>query len=69
VQPLAVLGELEDLAVIDTLALEHAASVMQRMGQEMHPRVPPLDELAVHPDVAVALIVGLRRRCHLKLPS
>ena len=68
VQALAVLAELEDLAVIDALALEHGAAIMQRMGEKMHPRVTPRDELAVHPDVAVALIVRLRSRCHLQTP-
>jgi hypothetical protein len=69
VQALAVLGELEDLAVIDAFAFENGAAVMQRMGEKMHPRVAPRDEFAVHPDVAVALIVRLSGRRHSKLPS
>ena len=64
-----MLGELEDLAVIDALALEHGAAIMQRMGEKMHPRVTPRDELAVHPDVAVALIVRLSGHAIYKLPS
>src|SRR6516164_383986 len=63
-QALAVLGELEDLAVIDRLALEHGTSVMKRMGEEVQPRVAPWHEFAVHPDEAVTLIVRLSGRRH-----
>ena len=35
VQPLAVLGELEDLAVIDALAFEHGAAIVQRALNEI----------------------------------
>src|SRR6478736_7292738 len=69
VQPLAVLRELEDLTVIDALAFEHGAAIVQRMGEHMHPGVAPRDELAVHPDIAVALIVRLSGRRHLKTDS
>jgi len=37
---------------------------MQRMGQEVDSRVAPRDDLAVHPDEAVALIIWLRSRRH-----
>jgi hypothetical protein len=52
-----VLGELENLAVIGAHPLEHATAIMQAMGQHMHLGVLPRDELPIHPDGAVALIV------------
>ena len=65
-QPLAVLGQLEDAAVIDPLALEHAAGIVQRMGQYVHLDVPPRRHRAVHPDEAVAVII--RDEGHETLP-
>ncbi|MNZ82469.1 hypothetical protein D3C78_1011670 [compost metagenome] len=56
VQPLTVLAQLEDPAVVDPLAFIHGARVMQAMGQHMQLRPGPLDELAVEPDNALALI-------------
>ncbi len=66
VQPLGVLGELEDLAAIGALALEHGARIMQAVGEDVDLRVRPLHEFAVHPDVAVKLIEG--NGCHADLP-
>src|SRR5688572_20572576 len=61
-----MLGELEDLAAIDALALEDGACIMQGMGEHMHLGVAPGDQLAVQPDKALALVVGLG--CHRKSP-
>ena len=61
-QPLRVFGTLEDFAAIGAFALEHGARVMQAVGEDMHVGVAPFDELAVVPDDAVDLVVGLR--CH-----
>jgi hypothetical protein len=52
-----VLGQLEDLAVIGALALEHRAGIMQGVAEHMQPGVRPRHKLAIHPDEAVALIV------------
>ncbi|MNH17132.1 hypothetical protein D3C79_767890 [compost metagenome] len=56
IQALAVFAQLENLAVVDPLAFIHGARVMQAMGQHMQLRPGPLDELAVEPDNALALI-------------
>src|SRR5687767_15051324 len=61
-----MLGELKDLAAIDALALEDGARVMQRVGEDMHLGVGPRDQLAIQPNDALALIVGLR--CHRNDP-
>src|SRR5205814_5615947 len=34
VQPLGVLGELQDLAIVGALTLEHAAGIMQRVDRK-----------------------------------
>ena len=56
-------------AAIDPLALENAAGVMQRMGQDMDIGVAPVDQLAVEPDDAVAIVEGLCRCCHASRSS
>ena len=66
VQPLGMLGQLEDLAAIGALAFEHRARIMQAVREHMDLRVRPFDELAVHPDEAVELIEG--NGCHFNLP-
>ena len=55
-QPFAVLVELEDLAIIGALSFEHAARIMERVGQHMDSRVAPRDHLAVEPNPAVAVV-------------
>ena len=60
-QALRVLGRLENLAAIGALALEHRARVVERVGQHMNLRVPPVHHFAVEPDPAVA-IVEIRSR-------
>src|SRR5690606_12620721 len=57
-QALGVLGELEDLAAVGALALEHRAAVVERVAQNMDIRLAPRNELAVHPDETVAIVVG-----------
>ena len=37
----------EDDAAIGALALEHAGTVVQTVGQHVHPGIAPVDELAV----------------------
>jgi hypothetical protein len=65
-EPAGVLLELEHLAFIGALALEHGAGVVQPMGQDMHVGVLPGNQLAVVPDDAFELVVRLRR--HDELP-
>ena len=61
-----MLGQLENLAAIGALALEHRAGIVQAMGQHVDLGVRPFDELAVHPDKAVKLVEG--NGCHDNLP-
>ncbi len=60
-EPLGMLGALEDLAAIGALALEHAAGVVQAVGEHVHRGIAPGHELAVVPDDAVEPVVGLFR--------
>ena len=57
-QPLGMLGDLEDLAAIGALALEHGAGIVQTVGENMQSGVGPGHELAVVPDDAFALVKG-----------
>ena len=57
-QPLGVLGQLEDLAAIGALALEHAARIVQTVGQHVDLGVGPVDEGAVEPDLSGHLSKG-----------
>jgi hypothetical protein len=50
----------EYLAAIAALALEHRAGIVQRMAQDMHLGVAPVDQRPIHPDLAVAVIIA----CH-----
>jgi hypothetical protein len=58
-QALGVLFEAEDgraaHRVVGAHALKSAAAVVQRVGQHMDLGVAPVDHLAVHPDLAVAV--------------
>ncbi|MNC43257.1 hypothetical protein D3C75_921090 [compost metagenome] len=55
-QPLAVRRQLEDLAAVHTLTLEHRRAVVKAMGQNVRFRVPPGHERAVKPDPAVTIV-------------
>src|ERR1700722_17499348 len=55
-QPVGVFLQLVDLAAIDALALEHAGTVMQAMGQHMGLGVLPGHQFAVIPKRAIALV-------------
>ena len=53
-----MLGELEDFAAVGALALEHGAAVVQGVGQDVDVGLAPRTKLAVHPDEAVAVVIG-----------
>jgi hypothetical protein len=61
-----VLGELEDLAAIGPLALEHRTGVVEAVGEHVDLGVRPLHELTVHPDETVELVEW--NGCHVNLP-
>jgi hypothetical protein len=58
-KPLGVFFQAEDGGAVDRVVgaytLEGTAAVMQRVGQHMDLGVTPVDHLAVHPDLAVAI--------------
>jgi hypothetical protein len=58
-EPLGVLLQAEDRraggGVVGAHAFEGAAAVVQRVAEHMDGGVAPFDELAVHPDLAVAV--------------
>jgi hypothetical protein len=56
-----MLGELEDLAAIDALALEDGGGVVQRMAQHMRLGLTPGRHFAVQPDEAIAIVEGHQR--------
>ena len=58
VQALGMLGQLVDGAAVDTLALEHAARIVQPVAEHVKFRVAPGGKCAVEPDFAVAVVVG-----------
>src|ERR1700754_1975053 len=49
-------GRLEDFAAVSALALEHGASVVQAMGQDVDIGVGPRHQLAVIPDDAIDFV-------------
>src|SRR6266446_5467016 len=57
-KPLIVVLQVEDLAVIDPLAFEDAARIMQPMAEHMQLGFAPGDEAAVIPDKAVTVVEG-----------
>jgi len=59
-QPLGMRAAFEHAAAIAALALEDRAGVVQRVAEDVHIGVAPVDELAVHPDLAVAVVIA----CH-----
>src|SRR4029077_19950010 len=58
VEPLIVVVEPEDLAVIDPLAFEDAARIMQPVAQHMQLGLAPRNEATVIPDKAVTVVEG-----------
>ena len=58
-QPRAVLGELEHLAAIGALPLEHRGGIVQPVGQDVDVRLAPRHQVAVVPDPPVAIVVRL----------
>src|SRR3546814_13391805 len=61
-QPFGMLGQLEDAAVVDALALEHARGVVQRMAEDVQGGVLPRHQCAVVPDVSRAVIEAVHGR-------
>jgi hypothetical protein len=57
-QPFGVLGALENLSAIGAFALEHAACVMQAVGQHTDLALGGGNELAVQPDQVRTLVEG-----------
>jgi hypothetical protein len=57
-QALRMLGGLEDLAAIGALALEHARSVVEAVGENVELGVLPGYDLPVVPDPSITLIEG-----------
>ena len=57
-QPLRMLGALEDRAAVGALALEHGAGVVQAVGQHVDLGVRRRNQLAVEPDQVRALVEG-----------
>ena len=49
-------SQLEHLAVIDPFAFEHGTGIMHGMGEDMDFGVAPVDQLAIEPDEAVAVV-------------
>ncbi len=63
-QPLGMQPRLEDFAAIGAFALEHAARIVQTVGQDVDLGILPGFEFAVEPDPALALV---HRYCHRRL--
>ena len=53
-----MLRELEDLAAVRAFALEDGAAVVQGVREHVDVGLPPGDELAVEPDLSVAVVKG-----------
>ena len=61
-QALGMEAALENLAVVSALTLEHRGSVVHRMGQDMDIGPAPIHQLAIHPDLAITIIIGSGHR-------
>src|SRR5262249_8455154 len=59
-QPLGMLGALIDRAAISALAFEHAARIVQPVGQDADLGLRRRNELAVEPDQVGTLVEGHR---------
>ena len=55
-QALGVLGQLVDYAVVGPLTFEYGAGVVQTVAEDMEFGIAPVDEFAVEPDQAVAIV-------------
>ena len=62
-------GRAEDHAAVGALALEHAARIMQPVGEHVQRGVAPGHEPAVVPDAAVPLVEGLLHGFFLRKPN
>ncbi len=51
-------GQLEDFAAVGALALEHRTAVVQRVREHVNIGLAPRHELAVEPDLSVAIVKG-----------
>lgn len=63
VQPLRVLGQFEDVTVVDAFPFEDAAAVVETMGEHVQAGVAPGDEPAVQPDVPVTVVESRSGHC------
>jgi len=59
VKPFAMRVELENVAAVGALPLEHRRGIMKCVREDVHLRLAPGHQLAVEPDEAVAVVVGL----------
>ncbi len=66
-QPLGMGAQHEDVAGISPLAFEHAAGIVQPVGQNVQLGVAPGDHLAIQPDLAVTVVE--RNKRHLPPPT
>src|SRR5690242_19578812 len=55
-----MLARLEDFAAVGALTLEHAARIVQPVGEDVHTGVLPRHQLAVEPDDPLKSVVRLR---------
>jgi hypothetical protein len=60
-QPFGMLLKFEDLAPVHALALEHRGGVVQAVGEYVHRRLTPRDELAIQPDPTITVVHGNER--------
>ena len=60
-KPFGMVRQLENLAAISALPLEHGACVVQAMRQHVQVGLTPRHQLAVEPDEPIAIVVGDER--------
>ena len=49
----------EDAPAIGALPFENGARIVQRVGQNVHLGVAPVDHMAIHPDPAITVVKSL----------
>src|SRR6202021_4275428 len=49
----------KEAPAIGALAFENSARIVQRVGQNMHFGVAPVDPMAIHPDPAITVVKSL----------
>ena len=64
-EALGVLAQMKDLAAVGALAFEHAARVVEAVGQHVDLGVGPIDKGAVEPDFSGHLIERNARHSHI----